>query len=446
VSRTPDLRARAAAAGSILASLLLGAALLTAPGCAPGRSSREGKITVRWVVDPNPVRQDQIAGFYRTHGRKIEIILDPDAGRQKVLTQLAGGIYPELFAIYDPASVQVFARKGVLTDLRPMMKKHGIRLEDFWPQLAPYMRYGDQVVGLPDNCGTFVLFYNRRLFREAGVPYPRAGWDWNDLLEAARRLTRRDARGRALQFGIGYIEPWMIFWQYGARMYSDDGKRCLLDSPEARKAAEFWASFRLTERVTPSPSEEQGLAAMGGWGGTANLFKAEKIAMHIVGRWMIVEYRKNRKLEWDAAPIPQTGKVRATLLASKVYAIPKGNRNKEAAFTFLKYLMSKENQLIVAATGDGIPSIRAYGESREFLYNPDYPNERNNRVFLEEMRWARPPEVSPYISELDATAIFNEEMDLMWQRKQTPSQACERIAARINAIIRRNIANPNLRD
>jgi len=94
------------------------------------------------------VREDQIQGFYDTHGRDILVNLDPDAGRQKVLTQLAGRIYPELFAIYDPATVQVFARKGVLTDLRPYMEKAGISLDDFWPQLAPYMTYKGQVVGL----------------------------------------------------------------------------------------------------------------------------------------------------------------------------------------------------------------------------------------------------------------------------------------------------------
>jgi len=435
----------AARTRSLAIALAAAAGLLLVFGCTP-RQSVDGRRVVRWVVDPNPVREDQIRGFDDTHGRDIRVNLDPDAGRQKVLTQLAGRIYPELFAIYDPATVQVFARKGVLTDLRPYMEKAGISLDDFWPQLAPYMTYNGKVVGLPDNCGTYVVFYNRRLFREAGLPYPRPDWTWDELTHAARKLTVKDRRGRTAQFGIGYIEPWMILWQYGARMYSDDGKRCTINSPEAKAGAKFWASFRLTEHITPLPSEEQGLATMGAWGGAGMLFKAEKIGMHVVGRWMSVEYRKNKDLDWDVAPIPQSGKVKASLLASKAYAIPKGNQNKDAAFTFLKYLMSKRNQLIVASTGDGIPSIRKYAESPEFLHNPDYPNEKNNQVYLDDMQYGRSPEVSPYISELDATAIFNEEMDLMWQRKQTPEDACNRIAERVNAIIRRNIANPNLLD
>ncbi|MEI6916109.1 MAG: hypothetical protein WCL39_13320, partial [Armatimonadota bacterium] len=128
------------------------------------------------------------------------------------------------------------------------------------------------------------------------------------------------------------------------------------------------------------------------------------------------------------------------------YAIPKGWKNKEAGFKFLKYLVSKEDELIVSSTGDGIPSVMKYGKAREFLFNPAYPNEKNNQVWLDEMKNARSPELSEYVSNLDSQTIFNEEMDIMWQRRQSSDQACDNIAKRINSLIRRNIANPNLMD
>ena len=417
---------------------------LALAGC--GKQETPGVTTIRWVVDPNPIRQEQIAGFEKTNPG-IKVNLDPDSGNQKVLTQLAGGINPDLFAIYDPASIRVFAKKDVLEDLAPWMKKCGVSLSDFWPGLSSYIQQEGIVCGLPDNCGPFVVFYNRRLLREAGLQTPKAGWTWDQFLDYARILTRKDARGRTTQFGAGYIEPWIIFWQYGAQMYSADGKRCTVDSPEAKKAARFWVSLRLTERVTPSQSEEQSMASLGGWGGAGNLFKAERLGMYIAGRWMSIEYRKNKKLDWDVLPVPQLpGGIKTTLLASKVYAIPKGCKNKEAAFKFLKYLVSKEDELIVSSTGDGIPSVMKYGKAREFLFNPAYPNERNNQVWLDEMRNARSPELSQYVSNLDSQTIFNEEMDIMWQRRQSSDQACDNIAKRINSLIRRNIANPNLMD
>lgn len=430
-------------APAILTVAVIIGGLLVFSGCSSKKL--DGPVTIRWVVDPNPARKDQIALFERLHPH-IRVNLDPDAGSQKVLTQLAGRVYPDLFAIYDPATISVFARKGVLVDLGPLMKANGISIKDFWPQLAPYITRQGKVCGLPENCGPYVLFYNKRLFREAGVPPPHKGWTWDDLLAAARRLTIKDQNGRTVQFGIGYIEPWIIFWQYGAHYYSPDGKKCVMDSPECKAAARYWASYRLTEHVTPTSSEEQGLSGLGTWGGAAALFKSERVAMQIQGRWLCAEYRKNKDLDWDVAPVPQRGAIKATLFASKSYAIPKGCKNTKKAFIFLKHLLGQQNQVLVAATGDGIPSIRKNAFSKEFLYNPRFPNERNNRVHLDEMQYARSPELSPYISELDATAIFNEEMDMMWQRRQSPEEACTRIARRVTSIIRRNIANPNLLD
>ncbi|MCC6483395.1 MAG: sugar ABC transporter substrate-binding protein [Armatimonadetes bacterium] len=420
-----------------------GLALVLFNGCAQRPAT--DTLQIRWVADPNPVRLKQIAGFERDNPR-VKVNLDPDAGSQKVLTQLAGGIYPDLFAIYDPASIQVFAKKGVLEDLRPLMKRYGIEESEFWPQLKPYMEHQGIICGLPDNCGPYVVFYNRRLFREAGVAPPEEGWTWDDLMDKARKLTQRDKRGRITRFGIGYIEPWILFWQYGGRMFSPDGKRCVIDSPQCKAAARYWASFRLTEHVTPTASEEQSLAALGSWGGAGNLFKAERLAMYVAGRWMSIEYRKNKNLEWDVAPVPRHGQARDTLLASKVYAIPKGCKNKEEAFKFLRHLISKEGELLVASTGDGIPSIRRFAETQQFLFNPEFPSERNNQVWLDEMKYARPPELSPYVSNLDTQTIFDEEMDVMWQGGQSPEKACENIARRVTALIRRNIANPNLMD
>lgn len=424
-----------AAVGAAGASFGLG-------GCARRDS---GIKTIRWVVDPNPIRVDQIAGFMKSDP-PFRVNVDPDAGSQKVLTQLAGGIYPDLFTIYNPPTLRVFARKQVLMDVRPLMEERGVDINAFWPLLAPYMKYQNKVYGLPDNCGPYVIFYNKRLLKEAGFTSPKEGWSWQDLLEMARALTIRDRKGRTVQFGCGFVEPWIIFWQHGARMYTDDGKRCLMDSPECLEAAEFWASMRMKEKVTPTPTEEQSLAALGGWGGANNLFKAERIAMVVAGRWVSVEFRKNKELDWDVAPVPQLGRVKATLLASKCYSIAKGCKNLKESADFLAYLVSKTNQLIVANTGDGIPSVMKYAHSPEFLFNPEYPGERNNAMYLSEMKHAFAPEMSPYISELEAGTIFNEEMDEIWQSKKTASEACKSITQRINSLINRNIANPNLMD
>ncbi|MGB9619110.1 MAG: extracellular solute-binding protein, partial [Armatimonadota bacterium] len=238
---------------------------------------------------------------------------------------------------------------------------------------------------------------------------------------------------------------WFFIWMYGGRLFSRDGKRCLMNSEPVKKGIRFWASLRLKHHVMPTTSEAQSMAPTGAWGSDALLFRESKVAMTISGRWLAIQYREQKDLDWDVTSVPH-GPVRVTLLASKCYSIPRTCRNKNAAITFIRHLLSKENQLLVANYGDGIPSMNTPEITKAFLFNPEYPNERNNKLHLDEMRYARVQELSPYINNLDVSAIMSVELDKMWLGEQTPDRACDEIARQINAVIRRNLANPNFLD
>ncbi len=422
---------------------------LFAWGC--GRQRPSGR-EMRWVVDPNPIRAEQIR-LFNVKRPDVRVINDPDAGPQRILTQLAGGVAPDVFAIYSPQSAALFARKDVLEDLRPWVARHGIDMGMFWPQLDGFIyengdRAKGRILGFPDNCGTYMLFYNRRMFREAGVPEPETAWTWQQFTAAARKLTKKNAAGRIVQFGAVLPPAYlleMFVWQMGGSWFNSDGTLCMVNSPEAKAAFEWWASLRRTHHVAPSATEEQGLAPLGGWGGSQNLFKAEKAAMIVTGRWLSIEWRQNKQLDWDIAPVPY-GRHRVGMLESKIYAIPRSAPNKELSFDFLKHLVSEDDEMLVADYGDGMPSVEAYCRTDRFLYNPAYPKERRNHLYLSEMKYARVKQQSPWVQQLDADTIREEECDRIWQGEVTPSQAADNIARRVNAIIRRNRANPNLMD
>ncbi len=409
----------------------------------------KGKTVIRWCVDPNPIRKEQIKLFEKQYPT-IDVINDPSADTQRLLTQLAGDVPPDVMALYDPPSVRLFAKNGVLLDLTPYVEQYKIPVDRLYPALDPYVRYEGKIVGIPENCGPYVLFYNRKLFREAGLPYPKPGWTWDECLAAARKLTKyRIVRGRRVPVCKGlYVSNtdwWFFIWMYGGRLYSPDGKKCLMDSPEVKKGIRYWADLRLKYHVMPTTSEAQSMSPTGAWGGDALLFRSSVVAMNISGRWLSIQYREQKDLDWDVVSVPR-GPKRVTLLAGKAYAIPKASRNREAALMFLKERLGMANQLLVSNYGDGIPSSSDPAITKAFAYNPQYPNERNNQLHLDEMKYARVQEFSPYINNVDVIDIMSQELDRMWLEEQTPDQACDTIAARINAIIRRNIANPNFLD
>lgn len=430
-------------------SIALAVVLTVAMGIylyATANPKAEGKTIIRWVVDPNPIRKEQIKLFESKHP-DIEVINDPGAESQRLLTQLAGDVPPDVMALYDPQTLRLFAKNGVLEDLGRYVKEYDLPVDRLYPALEPYIYYQGKIVGIPENCGPYVLFYNKKLFREAGVPYPKPGWTWDECLAAAKKLTKYKAvsgRNVPVQKGlyVGNGDWWFFIWMYGGRMFSEDGKTCTMNTPEVKKGIHFWADLRLKHHVMPTSSEAQSMAPTGSWGTDALLFRESMIAMTVSGRWMCIQYREQKDLDWDVVSVPH-GPYRFTLLASKSYAIPTACRNKPAAITFIRHLLGKDNQMLVANYGDGIPSLDDPEIAEAFAYNPRYPNEKNNELHLDEMKYARVQEFSPYINNLDVSAVVGMELDRMWLEEQTPEQACDAITRRINSIIRRNIANPN---
>lgn len=433
-------------------AVAIGVALIVGMGIYLGLTQSppsEGKTVIRWCVDPNPIRKEQIK-LFESRFPNIHVINDPGAEAQRLLTQLAGDVPPEVMALYDPQSIRLFAKNGVLLDLRPYLKKYNTPVAKLYKGLDPYVRYNDQIVGIPENCGPYVLFYNKKLFREAGLPYPKPDWTWDECLAAAKKLTKyKTVNGRQMPVQKGlYVDNgcwWFFIWMYNGHLFSPDGKTCTMDSEAVKKGIRFWASLRLKHHVMPTTSEAQSMAPTGAWGSDALLFRESRVAMVISGRWLAIQYREQKNLDWDVVSVPH-GPNRVTLLASKAYSIPKTCRNLDAALTFLSYRLNKENQLLVSNYGDGTPTLDDPEVSKAFAYNPEYPNEKNNKLHLDEMKYARVQEFSPYINNLDVSAIMSMELDKMWLGQQSPDQACDTIAKRINAIIRRNLANPNFLD
>jgi multiple sugar transport system substrate-binding protein len=408
-----------------------------------------GKTIIRWVVDPNPIRKEQIALFESKHS-DIHVINDDGADSQKLLTQIAGDVPPDLMALYDPQTIRLFAKNDILMDLTPYVDKYHIPADNLYPGLDPYVHFQGKVVGIPENCGPYILFYNKKLFREAGVPYPKSGWTWDECIQAAKKLTKYevvDGRQIPTQKGL-YIDNsnwWFFIWMYGGKLFSPDGKKCLMDSPEVKKGIQYWADMRLKYHIMPTTSEAASMAPTGSWGSDALLFRESKVAMMLSGRWMIIQYREQKDLDWDVVSAPH-GPNRVTVLASKSYAIPKTCRHKDAALKFISHLLQMDNQLLVSNYGDGMPVLTDPRIIKAFQYNPQYPTETNNRVHVDEMKYARVQEYSPYINNLDTNAIMTTELDRMWLGEQSSDDACDAIASQVNAMIRRNLNNPNFLD
>ncbi len=87
---------------------------------------------------------------------------------------------------------------------------------DFDPALFKYASYKDKTYFIPIGWNNIMINYNRKLFKDAGVEFPKTGWTWDEFREDAKKLTVRDAAGNVTQFGYEvpnqffFVQPWFF--------------------------------------------------------------------------------------------------------------------------------------------------------------------------------------------------------------------------------------------
>lgn len=288
--------------------------------------------------------------FNQTVGAEHNIWVDYNAVSnvdQRMLIATAGGDPPDVAGLFDYIVPQ-FADQGALLALDDLTREFDIPLATFKPVWLEIGRYNGRLYALPSTPFTIALYYNRRLFREAGLDPDRPPATTAELNDYAVRLTRYDTvdgQRKMTQLGFttspGMLGWWHWVWPsfFGLRMW--EAERFTLDLPAGRQAAQWTADRRRTLGNEETLIFE---AAAGAIEGAQNPFLSERLAMVFQGPWLsnwISKYTPD--LDYGVAPFPSSSPDRRHVFASMdVFVIPAGARHPREALIFLKYMVSQD--------------------------------------------------------------------------------------------------------
>lgn len=271
---------------------------------------------------------------------------------QKLETAATGGALPDVMWM-NGAHVEQYAEGKVILPLSDFAKEDNYNLDNYPESLIDLYTVDGKLYGIPKDFDTTGLWYNKKIFDEAGVPYPDETWDWAKLKEVATKLTNKDKGiwGYAALMGNqgGYYD---FIWQNGGYIISEDGKSVGFDQPEAIEALKFNISF-IKEGLSPTQAQMTETAA-------SELFASGKVAMMFDGPWMVPEYKQNPDL--DVAVVPK-GKQRAVAIHGLSNVIAANTKHKDAAWKFVQFLGSKEAAEVFAKTGTVIPAYNGTQEA-----------------------------------------------------------------------------------
>ncbi|MBP1314144.1 ABC transporter substrate-binding protein [Herbaspirillum sp. 1130] len=157
--------------------------------------------------------------------------------------------------------------------------------------------------GIPFQRSTIVMYYNKNLFKEAGLNPDKAPANWNEMVEAAKKLTKRDAAGNVSQWGVKIPSTGFGYWMFQAMTASNDtilmnsaGTKTYFDKPGAVQALQHWVDLTTKDKVMPAGSIE--------WGTTPKDFLEQKAAMVWTTTGNLTNIRTNASFPFGVAMLP----------------------------------------------------------------------------------------------------------------------------------------------
>jgi ABC-type sugar transport system permease subunit/ABC-type glycerol-3-phosphate transport system substrate-binding protein len=381
--------------------LILLPALFLLNGCADERVPA-GKIKlVVWGLqygEESKGLEAKVREFERRHPNVKVSILSMGAGQmnpQKLMTAIVGNVPPDViyqdrFTIGDWASREAFLS---LDDYvrRDQNDPYAVRESDYYKACWVEASYKGKLFAIPAGTDCRALFYNRTLFREAGLDPDKPPQTWDELKEFSDKLTainKADNSFKRIGFIPNYGNSWLYIysWQNGGEFMSPDGRTCTMNAKENVEALDYMVSiYDKLGGVTKVDAFTAGFQT-----NDLDPFLTGKVGMKIDGNWVLNNIaRFGPDLDFAVAPAPVPAERLEQTLGGKPgrfygqapfitwaggfsYAIPKGSEHPDEAWEFIKWMCSPDAGVIDAA------AQKAYNLSKERPYVP--PISANMRV------------------------------------------------------------------
>ncbi|HEX2325065.1 MAG TPA: extracellular solute-binding protein, partial [Chloroflexota bacterium] len=197
------------------------------------------------------------ARFTPETGISVTLVDAQPSVAEKLLVMASAGTPPDASwfgVVADGSGGPDAAGKGIFKPLDDLAKRDSqFDARPYFKALLDAFSVGGRLFALPTHghYGTNVLYANLNLTRAAGVTMPADGsWSVDDLIAAAQKLVRKGDDVWGFFPSTDISEAGVFFLrQFGGELLDDGGKRCLLETPEARAGLEWVANTRARFQV-----------------------------------------------------------------------------------------------------------------------------------------------------------------------------------------------------
>ena len=260
----------------------------------------------------------------------------------KVQTAISGGTAPDVVVLLSTDLYTLVDMKAIvpLDDYINADKDGKEYLNDFLPAFMLNSKLDGKVWGIPFQRSTPVLYYNKELFKAAGLDPEKPPKNWQELLDFAKQLTKPDGSQWGIEIPSDGYPYWIFgsfFIQAGKNIVNDKGTEVYFDTPEVIEGLDYILGLSKTHKVMPP-----GVLA---WGNVPNDFIGGKAAMiyHTTGSLASIKSKMDpSKLGVAFMPAGKKG-YGAPTGGGNLYVINTKNKDKmDASWKFTRFMTEPE--------------------------------------------------------------------------------------------------------
>jgi multiple sugar transport system substrate-binding protein len=306
----------------------------------PGKPSAPVAITL-WHgqnQSAGKVIKSLVDDFNRTHP---DVKVDAEIGApadnlySKTTAALAGGKYPDVVYQFGP-NVASLARSPKALDLTDAVKTQAWNWDDFFPAAREAVTIDGHVRAIPALIDSLAVVYNKRLFRQAGIPAPKADWRWDDYRAIAKRLTDK---GKGT-FGTGWPgvgdedtvwRIWPMIWGLGGDVLAPGGKQVGYGGQSGLRALTLVNEMAAQDKsvyIDKTAGSEQ----------MYRVFNSNRMGMVPTGPWELPDIIQS-KVDYGVVPMPTFDGKPVTISGPDTWMLfDNGDARAKAAQEFVQWL------------------------------------------------------------------------------------------------------------
>ncbi len=261
----------------------------------------------------------------------------------KALTAVKSG-EPPVMSILLSTDMFTLIDEEAIVPFDPLVKTADDQawLKSFYPAFMENSQTGGKTWGIPFQRSTIVLYYNKEMFKEAGLDPNKPPATWTEMREYAEKLTKRDASGKVTQWGVQIPSSGFPYWlfqalaiQAGTNLMNSAGTEVYYDRPEVVRALSYWVDLVKKYKVHPEGIVE--------WGTTPKDFFERKVAMIWTTTGNLTNVKKNAPFDFGVAMLPADKQRGSPTGGGNFYIFAKSTpAQREAAMKFIRWVTTPE--------------------------------------------------------------------------------------------------------